>query len=41
MQNETRLRELSDSIRCNNICIIEVPEDEERVKGQKVCLMIS
>ena len=30
MQNKNRLRELSDSIRCNNIHIIEVPEKEER-----------
>ena len=29
MQNENRLRELSDSIK-HNICIIEVPEGEKR-----------
>ena len=32
MQNENTLRELSDSIQCNNICIIGVPEEEEREK---------
>ena len=32
MQNENSLRELSDSLRCNNICIRGVPE-EEREKG--------
>jgi len=33
MQNENRLRELSDSIEHHNICIIGVPEEEEREKG--------
>ena len=32
MQNKNRLRELSDSIKCNNILIIGIPE-EERKKG--------
>ena len=27
MQNESRLRELSDSIKQNNICIIGIPEE--------------
>ena len=33
MQNENRLRELSDFIKGSNICIIGVPEKEEREKG--------
>jgi len=33
-EQETRLRKLSDSIKCNNICIIGVPE-EERKEGRK------
>ena len=32
MQNETRPRELSDSIKCNNIHVIGVPVEEERKK---------
>jgi len=34
MQNEKRLRELSDSIKHNNICVIGISREEER-KGQK------
>lgn len=30
MQNETRPRELSDSIECNNIHVIGVPVEEDR-----------
>ena len=30
IDHESRLRELSDSIKCSNICIIGVPEEEER-----------
>ena len=30
---EGRNRELSDTIKCNNICIIGIPEEEEREKG--------
>ena len=30
MQNENRLRELSNSIKCNNISIVGIPEEEER-----------
>ena len=33
MEHKNRLRELSDSIKHSNICIIEVPEKEERGKG--------
>ena len=32
-RNEDSLRDLWDSIKCNNICIIGVPEEEERQKG--------
>ena len=36
-RNEDSLRELWDNIKCNNICIIGVPEGEEREKGpQKI-----
>jgi len=35
LDHECRLRELSDSIKRNNIHIIGVPEDEEREKGAK------
>ena len=31
--NEENLRELWDNIKCTNICIIGVPEGEEREKG--------
>ena len=31
-RNEKRLRNLWDNIKCTNICIIEVPEGEEREK---------
>lgn len=33
LDHESRLRELSNSIKRNNIHIIRVPEDEEREKG--------
>ena len=32
-RNEESLRDLWDNIKCNNICIIGVPEGEEREKG--------
>ena len=32
-RNEDSLRDLWDNIKCNNICIIGVPEGEERQKG--------
>ena len=31
--NEKSLRELWDNVKCTNICIIGVPEGEEREKG--------
>ena len=33
MEHKNRLRELSDPIKYSNICIIGVPEEEERGKG--------
>ena len=33
MHNENRLRELSDSIKNNNILIIRIPEGEEKERG--------
>ena len=32
-RNEESLRELLDNVKCTNICIIGVPEGEEREKG--------
>ena len=32
-RNENNLRDLWDNIKCTNICIIGVPEGEEREKG--------
>ena len=37
LDHEGRIRELSDSMKWNNIAIIGVPEEKER-KGLKVCL---
>ena len=34
-RNEDSLRDLWDNIKCNNTCIIGVPEGEEREKGRK------
>ena len=34
-RNEDSLRELWDNIKCNNICIIGVPEGEERKDPRK------
>ena len=34
-RNENSLRDLWDNIQCTNICIIGVPEGEEREKGQE------
>uniref|UniRef100_A0A8D1TW45 LINE-1 retrotransposable element ORF1 protein n=1 Tax=Sus scrofa TaxID=9823 RepID=A0A8D1TW45_PIG len=31
--NEESLRELWDNVKCTNVCIIGVPEEEEREKG--------
>ena len=33
--NEESLREPWDNVKCTNICIIGVPEGEERERGQK------
>ena len=33
MEHENRFRELRDSIKCNNISIIGVPEEEDTKKG--------
>ena len=33
MQSDNRLKELSDYIKCNNICIVGVPE-EKTEKGE-------
>ena len=32
-RNEDSLRDLWDNIKCNNRCIIGIPEGEEREKG--------
>ena len=37
MQDKNRLKEHSDSVKCSNICIIGVPE-EEREKGAEKLL---
>ena len=36
MQNKNRLRELNDSIKCNNICIIGVPEEDRKKDHEKI-----
>ena len=38
MQNKNRLRELSDSIKHNNIHIIGVPEKKREKTGKKIYL---
>ena len=38
LYNENRLRELSNSIKYNNICILWIPEGKERKKGAEVYL---
>ena len=35
MQNENRLRELTNSIKYNNIRIIGIPDEEERERGEE------
>ena len=39
-RNEDSLRDLWDKIKCNNICIIGVPEGEEREKGPEKILEV-
>ena len=34
MQHENRFREFNDSTKCNNICIIGVPEEERKKEGR-------
>lgn len=34
-ENEYRLREIWDTIKCTNICIMGVPEGEKREKQKK------
>ena len=38
LQNEKKLREISGSIKHNNIWIMGIPEGEEREKGGKIYL---
>ena len=38
MDQKGRLRELHNLLNCDNICIIEASEDEEREKGAEVYL---
>ena len=33
LDHKGRSRDLNDSVKCNNICIIGIPEEEEREKG--------
>ena len=41
-EHDTRIRELSDLFKRNNISIIGVPEDEEREKGAEgLCVQIT
>ena len=41
-RNEDSLRDLWDNIKHNNICIIWIPEGEERKKGpEKICEQIT
>ena len=35
MEDENRFRELNDSIKHNNICITQIPEDKEKEKGEE------
>lgn len=37
-EHKNKLREISDSVKCNKIHIIGVPEEEERRRGQKIYL---
>ena len=36
MQRKNRPKEVSDSIKCNKICIIVVSEEEQREKGAEI-----
>lgn len=35
-ENEYGLREIWDTIKCTNICIMDVPEGEKREKQKKI-----
>ena len=37
-RNEDNLRDLWDNVKCSNIRIIEVPEEEDKKKGHKKVL---
>ena len=38
LDQECKLKELSDFIKCNNICTLGIPEEKEWEKDQKVYL---
>ena len=36
LDHECRFREISSSLKCNNICTIGIPEEKEKEKGAEV-----